>query len=177
MHRNQLLGLLETYIPTDQSEESFRLETLGFVRNNPDCFDRNLQKGHITGSAWIIDNSQSFTLLTHHQKLDNWFQPGGHCDGESDVLNVALREAEEETGIKSIDVQNSSIFDIDIHLIPEHKGFPAHWHYDIRFLFTADRNIPLVISSESRNLAWIPLCEVHLYNNSASLMRMVKKTQ
>ena len=63
----------------------------------------------------------SFVLLMHHTKLDKWFQLGGHCDGDPDVINVAIKEASEESGIKNIKPLSLEIFDIDIHLIPPHK--------------------------------------------------------
>ncbi len=123
-----------------------------------------------------MDKSRQYTLLTHHKKLNQWFQTGGHCDGDSDVLNVALKEAEEETGLKNINVLSPYIFDIDIHLIPERKGIPVHLHFDVRFLLEADMNEDLIISSESTDLKWIPLSEVAELNDSDSIMRMVEKS-
>ena len=176
MHRNKLLTLLKNHNPTDLQEAIFNEQITKFVQENPDCFERSLLIGHVTGSAWIVDKSRQFTLLTHHRKLDKWFQTGGHCDGDSDVLNVALKEAQEETGLSDIQILNSDIFDIDIHEIPERKGIPAHLHYDVRFLFEADMNEVFTISSESTDLAWIALSEVSKLNDSESIVRMVRKS-
>ena len=175
MHRNKLLTLLKNHHPTDPQEILFTEQITDFINENPDCFERTLLVGHVTGSALVIDKSRQFTLLTHHRKLDKWFQTGGHCDGDADVLNVALNEAHEETGLTDIQIINPNIFDIDIHQIPERKGVPAHLHYDVRFLFEADKNDPLSISSESTDLAWIALLEVANLNDSESIMRMVNK--
>ena len=175
MHRNKLLTLLNSHYPTDSQEILFTEQITDFVQENTDCFERTLLIGHVTSSAWIVDKSQQFTLLTHHRKLDKWFQTGGHCDGDSDVLNVALKEAQEETGLSDIQIINPNIYDIDIHEIPERKGVPAHLHYDVRFLFEADMNEPFTISSESTNLAWVALSEVSKLNDSESIMRMVRK--
>jgi 8-oxo-dGTP pyrophosphatase MutT (NUDIX family) len=175
MHRNSLLQLLENHQPFTREEVQFKQQMIEFVNQNPDCFERSLLIGHITGSAWIVDKSRQFTLLTHHRKLDKWFQTGGHCDGDSDVLNVAMKEAREETGLTDIQAISSNIFDIDIHEIPERKGVPTHLHYDVRFLLEADMNEPLIISSESSDLAWIELSKVSQLNDSQSIMRMVLK--
>jgi 8-oxo-dGTP pyrophosphatase MutT (NUDIX family) len=175
MHRNSLLQLLENHKPFNQEESQFKQQTIEFVNQNPDCFERSLLSGHITGSAWIVDKSRQFTLLTHHRKLDKWFQTGGHCDGDSDVLNVALKEAMEETGLTDIQVISPNIFDIDIHEIPERKSVPTHLHYDVRFLLQADMNEPLIISSESSDLAWIEITDVSQLNDSQSIMRMALK--
>ena len=175
MHRNPLLQLLKNHQPSTPEETQFTQQTIEFVQQNPECFERSLLIGHITGSAWIVDKSRQFTLLTHHKKLNKWFQTGGHCDGDSDVLNVAMKEAMEETGLTDIQTISSNIFDIDIHEIPERKGVPTHLHYDIRFLLEADMNDPLIISSESSDLAWIELSKVSQLNDSQSIMRMAKK--
>jgi len=175
MNRNPLLQLLHVYQPTDVEEQRMWLETIEFVKQNPDCFERSLSIGHITGSAWVIDESGQFVLLMHHRKLDRWFQPGGHADGESDVLQVALKEAQEETGLERIKVVSTAIYDVDVHLIPANSKDPAHFHYDIRFLLQADKNKALKINSESKNLVWVPLQEVSRYNDSESIMRMARK--
>lgn len=175
MKRNSLLHLLQTHRPFDDEEHSMWLETINFIHQNPDCFERWLSIGHITGSAWIVDNAREYVLLMHHRKLDRWFQPGGHADGNPDIQQVALQEAQEETGLTNIQLVDNQIFDIDIHLIPANTKEPAHYHYDIRFLMQANRNLPLQSNNESKNLAWVLLGEVYRYNNSASLIRMVKK--
>lgn len=176
MQRISLLQSLENYQPSTQEETLFKGQMIDFVQENIACFERSLLIGHITGSAWIVDKSRQFTLLTHHRKLDKWFQTGGHCDGDSDVLNVAMKEALEETGLSNIQTISCNIFDIDIHEIPERKGVPKHLHYDVRFLLEADMNEPLIISSESSDLAWVELTNVVKLNNSESIMRMVFKT-
>jgi 8-oxo-dGTP pyrophosphatase MutT (NUDIX family) len=134
MHRKILLDLLEKHSPIDDNELKMRNETIEFVKTNEDCFKRELLIGHVTGSAWIVNDARTHVLMTHHRKLNRWFQPGGHCDGEPDVLKVALKEANEETGLKNLNVVDGQVYDVDIHQIPERKGIPAHYHYDIRFL-------------------------------------------
>ena len=175
MHRNPLLTLLKNYRTFDQHEQEMVTRTIDFVQANPNCFERTLQIGHITGSAWIIDETKQYALLMHHQKLDRWFQPGGHADGETNILEVAIKEATEETGLSTIKTLSNSIFDVDIHLIPENKKEAAHFHYDIRFLFEADKETALKINSESKELKWIKLAEIKNFNNSESMMRMVRK--
>jgi len=177
MHRNPLLQLLENHQPSTAEETQFKQQTIEFIKQNPDCFERSLLVGHVTGSAWIVDKSRQFTLLTCHRKLNKWFQTGGHCDGDSNVMEVALKEALEETGLTGLRIISPDIFDIDIHEIPDRKGLPQHLHYDVRFLFEADINEPLIVSSESSDLAWIELLKVSELNNSESIMRMVGKVK
>jgi 8-oxo-dGTP pyrophosphatase MutT (NUDIX family) len=176
MQRENLLSLLAQYEAFDDHEKAMQQQMIGFVKENPDCFKRELLIGHITGSAWVVDASRTFVLLTHHRKLDKWLQPGGHCDGDPDVLNVAMKEAIEETGIEAIKPISEGIFDIDIHQIPERKGVPAHLHYDVRFLLEADKSIDFIVSDESHDLAWVEISKVAELNNEDSISRMVRKT-
>ncbi|AYQ32290.1 NUDIX hydrolase [Runella sp. SP2] len=175
MNRTPLLQLLQAYQPTEPEEQRMWFETIEFVKQNPACFERSLPIGHITGSAWVVDETGQFVLLMHHRKLDRWFQPGGHADGEWNILQVAIKEAQEETGLESVEVVSDSIYDVDVHLIPANTKDPAHFHYDIRFLLRANKAIPLKINNESKNLVWVPLEDVASYNNSESIMRMARK--
>jgi 8-oxo-dGTP pyrophosphatase MutT (NUDIX family) len=112
----------------------------------------------------------------HHGTLNKWLQPGGHADGEEDVLNVALREAREETGVQNFEVYNNDFFDIDVHPIPERCGFPQHLHYDIRFLFKADKKERITVSQESHDVAWIEIEKLNvLTGGNGSIMRMIHK--
>lgn len=177
MLRQALLTKLAQHSPFDDNEKQMQADVVRFVEEHPDCFERSQQLGHITGSAWIVDLEQTHTLLTHHRKLDRWFQLGGHSDGAPNTLAVARREGEEESGLKTLMTVNEAIFDIDVHLIPARKEEPAHHHYDVRFLFQADRNTPLVISSESKELAWVTLDEAQKLAPDESIYRMIKKTR
>ncbi|TRX56082.1 NUDIX hydrolase [Fulvivirga sp. M361] len=176
MHRNDLLQKLEAYLPENPKEVQFKEDFFLFIKTYGDCFERSLAIGHITGSAWVVNKDRSRALLTHHKKLDRWLQLGGHADGDPNVLNVASREAQEESGLKSLKLISSAIFDIDIHTIPARKDEPEHLHYDVRFLFKADDNEQLHVSSESKNLHWISLDHLDSYiDHNESIQRMAGK--
>ncbi|MFN2375434.1 MAG: NUDIX hydrolase [Candidatus Binatia bacterium] len=177
MHRRPLLGLLDSYEPFRAEDAAARDRIRNFVEARPDCFERSLLEGHVTGSAWILDGTRRRCLLTHHRKLDRWLQLGGHADGQADVLAVAIREAEEESGLRSLRLVRASIFDCDVHLIPARKQEPDHWHYDVRFLLEADAGEALVISEESKELAWLDLGDVASLGTDVSVLRMVERTR
>lgn len=177
MHRMLLLEKLDAYTGFDQAEMRMWTVLECFVQANPRCFERSLDIGHITGSAWIVDLDKTHVLLTHHRKLDRWLQLGGHADGDPDILNVAWREAREESGLAHVSPVSENIYDLDVHAIPASSKELAHFHYDVRFLFTADRHVPLVISSESKDLAWVPVVDIEKYSVDDSIMRMVRKMQ
>lgn len=176
--RNALLAQLKAYQSDYVEEKVFSERFIELIENHENCFERSLLKGHITGSAWIVDNSLDFAFMTHHAKLNRWLQPGGHADGDEDVARVALKEALEETGMQELELYSSQIFDLDIHVIPERKGVPEHEHFDIRFMIKVDRDTPFEISQESNELAWLPLQKVGAETDqNKSILRMVEKTR
>lgn len=175
MHRAPLLKHINDYQPYDADEHEMHARLLRFVESQPRCFERSLEIGHVTGSAWIVDCTRSHVLLTHHRKLDRWLQLGGHADGEADILNVALREAREESGVQEINPLLDGIFDIDVHVIPARHQEPQHFHYDVRWLLEVDRGLPLVVSSESKDLAWVALEDIESLTQDRSITRMASK--
>jgi 8-oxo-dGTP pyrophosphatase MutT (NUDIX family) len=174
--RESIIQQLAKYYSDFSEEKLFANQFIELLRH-PDAFERHHLPGHITGSSWILDHSRQFVLLIHHGTLNKWLQPGGHADGEENVLNVALREAEEETGVQHFELLQERIFDLDIHPIPARANFPEHMHYDIRFLFQADKNEKLILSDESHDVAWIAIDQLDaLTHNNPSVMRMARKT-
>jgi 8-oxo-dGTP pyrophosphatase MutT (NUDIX family) len=178
MQRQHLLTLLRQHIPADADEAGMTARTIAFVETQPDCFERSLLEGHITGSAWITSPDGSRVLLIHHRKLDRWFQPGGHADGDPDVAAVALREAQEETRLPDLRLVSPAIFDVDIHPIPARGTVPEHLHYDIRFLFTANNDdMPGGENREVKGIRWVSPDEAEKLANSESISRMIRKSR
>jgi 8-oxo-dGTP pyrophosphatase MutT (NUDIX family) len=116
--------------------------------------DRCVFPGHVTTSALILDPSGTRTLLIRHRSLDRWLQPGGHYEPPEGLAQYeppeglaqsALREASEETGLRSLfldpwHARTGLPLDIDTHRIPARsdRNEPEHWHHDIRYLVRAD---------------------------------------
>ncbi len=148
-----------------------------FIRANPDCLQPTHPTGHLTASAWVVSPNREQVLLVHHRKLNRWLQPGGHADGNPDLVDVARREVFEETGLARLHLLSPYIFDLDIHPIPASAKMPAHYHYDVRFIFEANPDTPLVISPESTDLRWFPLAQLSRLDVDESIRRMARKTR
>lgn len=175
MHRDPLLRAIRRYADRYPEEARTTERFSRFVEANEDCFERSLAIGHVTGASWIVNETGDQVLLTHHAKLDIWIQPGGHADGDSDVLAVARKEAQEETGLDPIALVTSEIFDLDIHDIPARKEIPAHEHFDVRFAFRHSGDGQFVVTEESHDLAWVPVAELSRYTDESSIHRMARK--
>jgi len=179
MHRQELLQLLKNYKTRFMDELAFVNRSIAFVEQNTQVFLRELKPAHVTGSAWVVNQDRSRALMMHHKKLNAWYQPGGHADGDSDIIRVALRETAEETSIDPSEIKlvSGDIFDVDIHTVPAHGTEPAHEHVDIRFLIEINDQLPVPGNDESHEVLWIDLHNVSHFNRNRSTYRMLEKTR
>ena len=157
--QSQVISQLEAYPTASPRDEEAKELFIGFAFDHADCCERTLPLGHFTGSAWLVSADGERVLLTHHRKLDRWLQLGGHADGDSDLAAVALREAEEESGLRDLSVEGD-VFDLDRHLIPARGDEPGHWHYDVRFVVRARGSEDFTVGDESHDLAWRSISEL-----------------
>ena len=171
----QVLALLDRIPRASGIDPGILAVFRDFARSSGACCLRSHPVGHFTGSAFVVSVDGRRTLLTHHRKLDRWLQPGGHADGDGDLRQVALKEAEEETGLSALEV-GTEVFDLDRHWIPERKADPGHWHYDVRFVVQVTGDETFVVGEESNDLRWWPVEDVAADETlDPSLRRMAAK--
>ncbi len=175
--KQELKSTLEQYASNYAEEQLFVPQFIQLLKED-NCFKRSRLEGHLTASCWIVNTAKNKALLVHHKKLNRWLQPGGHADGDENLVGVAHKEGEEETGLTSLQLLTATIFDLDIHEIPEKKEVPSHLHYDVRFLFEAEENETLVVSEESNDVKWVAfdLLQATTESNN-SILRMVEKVK
>jgi 8-oxo-dGTP pyrophosphatase MutT (NUDIX family) len=181
MRRRLLLELLERHLARRPEDRAVVERVSAFVRAHPDCFERTCREGHITGSAWILSPDHTHVLLTHHRKLGRWLQLGGHCDGDGDPRQVALREAREESGLADFrflpEAEDPLPLDLDVHAIPAQGGEPPHLHLDVRFLLVAGAGQELRASEESKDLRWFERKRLADFVDEESLLRLERRSR
>lgn len=150
---SDLRGHIIDYARRWPAEREVAGQFLALLDDPADPFVRERLEGHLTGGVWLVSGDGRRILMTHHRKLDRWLQLGGHADGDTDMARVALKEAEEESGLVDLCVEGG-IFDLDRHWIPERKDVPGHWHYDVRYVVRATGSEDYAVSEESLDLAW-----------------------
>lgn len=174
--RAHLLGELQRFAalhPADEVVGRF----IRFVEGHADALDRGLAVGHVTASAWVVDRAAEAAALIFHPKLDRWLQPGGHLEPGERTSEASLREAREETGLSQLRLIDASIFDLDVHLIPERAGEPAHWHWDVRHLVQGSARERPAPTEEVRTVAWTAWDEVRTKTRAESVLRLVRRVQ
>jgi len=176
----ELRAELAAYAQRQPGHAALSAEFSTLLDDPENPFLRERLAGHFTGSAWLVSADGQRVLLTHHRKLDRWLQLGGHADGDRDLARVALKEAEEESGLSGLVLEDGELFDIDKHWIPERMDVPGHWHYDARYVVRALGSEQFALSEESLALAWRDIRDVanaaiETPDGDDSLPRMAKR--
>ncbi len=174
---NKLFTQLNTYQPDNSDEIQFKEHMLDLLSTyGEQAFLRELKHAHFTASAWLVNSTFTEALLLAHKKLQQWLQPGGHADGNTDLLAVALKEAQEETGLNKLLVHSANIFDIDIHCIPAKGTIAEHLHYDVRFLISVSADQNVLLNEESLAYRWVGMATMTEVTDNTSIIRMANKT-
>lgn len=181
--RERLLAQLEGFSPADALEREHQRRLLQLVRETAAPFSAaQYAPGHVTASAFILNDARDELLLIFHGKLARWLQPGGHVEpADIDALAAARREVREEVGLEALSLAHDGIFDVDVHAIPARRDQPAHEHFDVRFLLSA-HGASTVSSQDLHASRWVPVADLLAMETASadlptdeSVLRAVRK--
>lgn len=178
MKRKKTLQLLQEYktSPLCQGMQGNLVDKFtNFTLAHSQCFERNTLPGHYTASCWLWNLEQTHVLFTHHKKLNKWIPLGGHADGNPNLLEVAIQEAKEESGIDAIIPISEEIYHLSIHHFPERGNQKEHLHYNVFFNLKVTSKEPFKVSSESIDLKWICPTQIEKYNQEACVGELKDK--
>ena len=175
-----LLEQLRRYAPVCEQEERDRAKMLSFLEHGETPFSRANETAHFTASAWIVDRTRTKVLFVYHKIYDSWSWVGGHADGEADLAAVALREANEETGITSGRLVTGDILSLEIITVEAHirkgKYVAPHLHLNLTYLVEADENEPLTLNEdETKGVRWFTFDEALKASNEPKMKDRIYK--
>lgn len=167
------------YTPKNEQEE----RDLAAFRYAFDHFDDVLTRenpiAHMTVSAFVVNAARTHVLMAYHNIYDSWAWTGGHADGETDFLAVALREVKEETGVDAVAVSTEPISIEQLTVLGHVKRgqyVSEHLHMNVTYLVEADDQTALVVNeAENSDVAWIPLEEIAVYCKEAHMIPIYQK--
>ena len=153
---------IEKYCPFNQQEQQDKLRILHFLKNNPDAFERSNMCAHMTASAWVINPEATKVLMVYHKLYDSWSWTGGHADGERDMLALAVREVQEETGVQNVRPVTEDIYSLEVLTVDGHvkrgEYISSHLHMNVTYLLMADESETLhICEDENSGVAWFSL--------------------
>ena len=156
------------YIPKCEQEVVDKKAILNFINNNEDCLERSNLIAHITSSAFIVNKDMDKILFVHHNIYNSWGWVGGHNDSNPNMLEVAIKEALEETGISSVTPYNNEIISLDVIQVENHikNGIFVgdHLHLNATYLLIASEDEELVVKEdENSGVKWFDIAEVMNY--------------
>lgn len=133
---------LEEFVPLNKQEEADKKLILKCLSEGDHIFFRENEEAHISASGWVVNQTMDRVLMAYHNIYHSWAWTGGHADGEKDLLSVAMREAREETGIKTVTPVMNQIFSLEVLTVDGHekKGLyvPSHLHLNVTYLLKGD---------------------------------------
>ncbi len=159
MSRQELMEQIANYIPYNEQEERDQNLILNWIEEQENAFSRENKMAHMTASAWVVNPERSKVLMVYHNIYDSWSWLGGHADGETDLLSVALREVKEEAGISKVRPVSEDIFSLESLTVDGHvkKGtyVSSHLHLNVTYLLEADPEETLSVKAdENSGVAW-----------------------
>ena len=159
-----LLKQLTAFVPFNEQEARDRELLLGCLRREPEVLTRKNPLAHFTASAWVVNPAHTRVLMAYHNIYRSWSWLGGHADGESDLLAVALREVREESGIRSARPVSRDIFSVEALTVDGHEKRGAyvssHLHLNVTYLLEADEDEALTVRpDENSAVRWFTLAE------------------
>ena len=151
----RLFEIIQKYRPVNQQEEHDKEQMLQFMKCYNNYLDRRNQIAHFTASMWTVNKSRTKTLMVHHNLYNSWSWIGGHADGMEDLCAVALKELQEETGVKHAQLVSEDVFSLETLTVNGHmrKGIwvPSHLHFNLTYLAEAEESEELTAQEEENS--------------------------
>ena len=160
----KLFEQIKNYTPANEQEQRDKEQMLMFMKANENCLSRENTVAHFTTSIWTVNKEHTKTLMVYHNIYDSWSWIGGHADDNENLAEVALRELQEETGVKNARLVSDEIFSIETLTVDGHikkgKYVSCHLHFNVTYLAEADEAENLIVNEdENQAVKWFAFAD------------------
>lgn len=160
----KLRDQIANYVPCCEQEKEDQRMMLDCLDTRRDVLKRSDELCHFTASAWVVNRERTKALMLYHNIYNSWSWSGGHADGEEDLLGVALREVQEETGLANVRPVSDAVYSLEILTVNAHfkrgRYVIPHLHLNLTYLLEADEKQALQSKpDENSAVQWFALQE------------------
>lgn len=171
---------IENYRPYNEQEEKDKQMMLQYLNTFDDVLTRKNEFGHFTASAWVVNKEKTKVLMIYHNIYKSWAWTGGHADGESNLLDTAIRELKEETGVENVKILKDGIFSLEIVCVNGHiknnKYVSSHVHLNLTYLLEVDeKEVVRIKEDENSGVKWIKIEDVAKASNEKWIIENIYK--
>ncbi|MFF5996864.1 NUDIX hydrolase [Lysinibacillus sp. KU-BSD001] len=171
---------LMNYQPFNEQEMADKQIIMKCLTTFDEILTRENEVAHMTCSGFVVNKARTKVLMVHHNIYNSWSWTGGHADGETDFLAVALREVQEETGVSNLQPVTTDIFSLDVLTVIGHvkkgKFISPHLHLNVTYLIEADDAQALTIAeAENSGVAWLPINQLDAYSTEEHMKPIYHK--
>jgi len=162
----------------EKTDKRVMLEDIDLIGD--EVLERSSELAHLTSSGFIMNRSLTKTLMIHHNIYNAWGWTGGHVDGDRDLLEVAVKEAMEETGLSSVAALTEDMVTLDIIPVPAHmkrgKYVGVHLHLNTTYVLIADEGETVSVKEdENSGVKWIEIEDMEKEVNEPKMIPIYKK--
>ncbi len=169
------------YQPVNEQEQKDKESILDYYNYyNQKAFSRSALQAHFSASCWIVDETMTHLVVHFHKLYQNWGWLGGHADGDTNLLEVAIKEAKEESGLANITPVSNKFISLEVLPVHPHikngEFVSSHLHMNVTYLFIASMQDELHFRpDESCDIRWVPIDDIISLTNEECMKPIYQK--
>ena len=172
--------LIENFKPINKQETRDKEVILEYLSYFDNLLTRENNFAHFTSSAFIVNQDYTKVLMAYHNIYKSYAWLGGHMDGDTNPLKVAIKEAKEESSISKLELITTDIISLDAIEVTGHikknNWVTPHIHLNVTYLFKAnDEDFIHEHLDENSSVKWLPIDEIDNFVTEENMLVIYHK--